>query len=345
MLLIAHKKRRTSAAEGESQVMLSSSQAAAAGDIPSPPAPSTTVNQTEPYPPIVLSRMKAYNRLALGWFRVLCILTSAPSRSLQNPRWMYAESTDKAVQWANGLSYPESLFVLILTDKEKPVDENVLAALQEKKVPKGRVFVCDQTSELLQTYPWIKSPSPSVSNDWPWDVYRKGFLMLGKLSHVRNVKMTPILKDLKVSHVLSLLSEEEEKSIEKREWPELGITHKHVEVLDADDHAEELGQRLSECVAFISDAAAAGSNSEGTDSDTRPPRVLVHCNQGVSRSPAVVISFLMKRAMEEKEKDYGDAEEIFKRKHAHVNEVRGDQLRLNHGFCAKVKEWYKGQLV
>lgn len=81
-----------------------------------------------------------------------------------------------------------------------------------------------------------------------------------------------------------------------------------------DDHQEDLYERLLEAHAFIERAKEAGG------------KVLIHCRRGISRSPAIVVSYLMRY----KGMSYADA-------YAYVAKRR--RVSLNLAFRMFLDAW------
>jgi dual specificity phosphatase 12 len=89
------------------------------------------------------------------------------------------------------------------------------------------------------------------------------------------------LQEYGFTHVLSLMS----TSARPKILSSLGIVHKIIEI--DDDALGNLLAILGEACKFIDDALKPENNE-------KEPRVLVHCLQGISRSGAVVVAYLMK---------------------------------------------------
>jgi dual specificity phosphatase 12 len=100
--------------------------------------------------------------------------------------------------------------------------------------------------------------------------------------------------------------------------PNLGIVHKIIEI--DDDALGNLLAILGEACRFIDDALKPQNNQ-------KEPRVLVHCLQGISRSGAVVVAYLMKSLGLE----FRDALKLA-RKHRPV-------ITINSGFEEQLRLW------
>ncbi|CAO2655117.1 Nn.00g101810.m01.CDS01 [Neocucurbitaria sp. VM-36] len=119
-----------------------------------------------------------------------------------------------------------------------------------------------------------------------------------------------ILRKYKITHVLSLTNQKYRPNLDE----ELGIDHQHLAI--DDNPFEDLLMSLEGLCAWIDNAIAT----------THEPRVLVHCIEGISRSGALVVAFLMRnRAL-----DYESALSLARKSRAVIapNSGFADQLRL-----------------
>lgn len=97
-------------------------------------------------------------------------------------------------------------------------------------------------------------------------------LYLGDLASAKDFEL---LKTKHITHVLSVCH------CPELVYPDsMHITHKRIDVEDAQN--ENLLDHFQECVRFIGDVQDGSGN------------ILVHCQQGISRSPTVVAAYLMK---------------------------------------------------
>lgn len=112
-----------------------------------------------------------------------------------------------------------------------------------------------------------------------------------------------VLKSIGITHVLSVGIEIEQKFGD--------IIYKYVELLDLPE--SRLSNIFEECFSFIDEVRRENG------------KVLVHCNAGYSRSPSVVIGYLMKT----NKITLNDALNIVKEKR---------NVRPNEGFMKQLKE-------
>lgn len=118
-----------------------------------------------------------------------------------------------------------------------------------------------------------------------------------------------VLEEYDITHVLSVgITLPELKSNNDRK-----IVNKHLACLDLPETS--LATVLHEAFEFIDAAITLQRN------------VLVHCNAGVSRSPAIVIAYLIRR--------HGMT---FHAAHAHVKQAR-PSIRPNDGFVQQLQTW------
>ncbi|GAA5877648.1 hypothetical protein JCM1840_004965 [Sporobolomyces johnsonii] len=87
----------------------------------------------------------------------------------------------------------------------------------------------------------------------------------------------PVLQQLGITHILCI-AESRESHLFKARFPE-HITYLIQEIRDADD--QNLIRIFPQAQAFIDSALSSGG------------RVLVHCGDGISRSPAIVTAYVM----------------------------------------------------
>lgn len=95
-------------------------------------------------------------------------------------------------------------------------------------------------------------------------------LYLGDLAAARNLES---LQDKRISHVLSVCH------CPDLQYPS-SIKHKRIDEEDAQE--ADLLQHFKDCWRYIRDVLDAGG------------RILVHCEQGISRSPTILAAYLMR---------------------------------------------------
>lgn len=94
-------------------------------------------------------------------------------------------------------------------------------------------------------------------------------LFVGNYSSSRNFEF---INENKITHILTVANDID---------PEYPSNCKY-KIVNVDDwHEEDLSQHFHDCFSFIDDGMQAGGS------------VLVHCLAGISRSPAIVIGYLM----------------------------------------------------
>lgn len=132
-------------------------------------------------------------------------------------------------------------------------------------------------------------------------------LFLGDLEDANNEKF---IKKNNIKYLVSV-GEEFKKGILKNNFE----SGKNIIISVRDKDDEKIEKYFENCSEFIKKSLLRKEN------------VLVHCAYGVSRSPCIVIAFLMK----EKNWSY---EKTFK-----FVKMRRDFIRPNDGFIKKLKEW------
>lgn len=135
-----------------------------------------------------------------------------------------------------------------------------------------------------------------------------GALFLGSLSAVND---TDLLRSNHISHLVQVMDAPWLPSIEKSE--KNGLTCYRIDIVDSSSN--DLKPHLEAVCNYIDKALKRGES------------VLVHCQQGVSRSAAVVIAYLIRnRGM-----SYDAAFAFLKRKRACI--------KPNPGFVKTLQEW------
>lgn len=137
--------------------------------------------------------------------------------------------------------------------------------------------------------------------------YNKGNLYLGSLSAANNL---PLLEKYGITHILRLISTEEYSYLKNTVYPKIKYY-----TIDIEDIPEsQLIEYFDTAYEFIDTALKEGGN------------VLVHCVMGISRSPSVVIMYLMRK------KRYG-----YDRAYKTVKDIRGCVFP-NPGFVEQLIE-------
>ncbi|XP_050537586.1 dual specificity protein phosphatase 19 [Daktulosphaira vitifoliae] len=113
-----------------------------------------------------------------------------------------------------------------------------------------------------------------------------------------------ILKSLKISHIISL-------GVPVPKYK--GYIYKSIDIYDLPTF--ELSSIIKECIQYIEDIHNLGN------------RVFIHCNAGISRSPSIVIAFVMKYLKM-------DFNEAFK----YVKKTRPN-IKPNDGFIVQLKNY------
>ncbi|KXS13188.1 phosphatases II, partial [Gonapodya prolifera JEL478] len=124
-------------------------------------------------------------------------------------------------------------------------------------------------------------------------------------------KQRDALRSHGITHIV-VVRDNTEKHIVKPQFPGEFV---YLEINASDHPLENLIPHFHQSTAFIESALAQGG------------RVLVHCNGGISRSPAVVVGYLM----ENRKMDFRVAYELVQNKRFCVNP--------NEGFKTQLKEY------
>ncbi|KAF2261251.1 dual specificity phosphatase [Lojkania enalia] len=133
------------------------------------------------------------------------------------------------------------------------------------------------------------------------------------MSSITAPRSPDILSKHGITHVLSLTSQRDRPQIAE----ELGIQQLHLEI--EDNPFEDLLMSLDGICAWIDDALSSGRDRE--------IGVLVHCLQGISRSGAIIVAYLMRT----RSIDY-DAAFNFARKSRSL-------ITPNSGFAEQLRLW------
>jgi protein-tyrosine phosphatase len=96
----------------------------------------------------------------------------------------------------------------------------------------------------------------------------------------RDAQDAELLKGHGITHVLNVAKEVPTSMSELQALESTDFTHMTIPLMDC--HSEDIAKHFSDAYKFISEARRASL------------RVLVHCRRGISRSPAIVVSYLMR---------------------------------------------------
>ncbi len=96
----------------------------------------------------------------------------------------------------------------------------------------------------------------------------------------RDAQDAELLKRHGITHVLNVAKEVPSSLSELQALESPDFTRMTIPLMDC--HSEDIGRHFTDAYAFISAARAQSL------------RVLVHCRRGISRSPAIVVSYLMR---------------------------------------------------
>ncbi|KAF7310134.1 Phosphatases II [Mycena indigotica] len=140
-----------------------------------------------------------------------------------------------------------------------------------------------------------------------------GALYLGSMAAVFELEL---LREHDITHLVQVLETPWAPQPESGEGhDQLKLAYHRIDIEDSTAAGLRLGGYLAPACDYIKDALGRGEN------------VLVHCHQGVSRSAAVVIAFLIR----ERSMDYDEAYAFVKRKRSCI--------RPNAGFVQALHEW------
>jgi protein-tyrosine phosphatase len=134
-------------------------------------------------------------------------------------------------------------------------------------------------------------------------------LWLGELISVQDII------DNHFTHLLSIIDDYPD------EFKNLGIKVKYIEMKD--NSSENIFSRFDECTDFIHEALSSGG------------KVYVHCRQGLSRSPSIVIAYIMK---------YGICQEIHHYKFEEALQIVSEKrpnICPNLGFNLALQDYEK----
>jgi len=171
--------------------------------------------------------------------------------------------------------------------------ERLATALVAEGAANGGVLgatVCScPVEQFVREYPFLSSArAPRAFKAYP-NVIEPGFLFLGNRRQAYDEQM--VVEELGITHIVDLHDGDmppEEPHAAK------GVVYHNVRIWDRTDAV--LSPHLPKVYQFIEGARHAPRVAVvGGPSEMRTNRVLVHCNQGVSRSATCVAYWLMKR--------------------------------------------------
>ena len=123
----------------------------------------------------------------------------------------------------------------------------------------------------------IDSGNLSIYKTYPNQII-KDKLFLGDISHAKNVK---IIENLQITHIINCTTEE--NYFELKNDININVIYHKISILDRPKAAKKIKSHFNNAINFI-DNALKNDNF----------RVLIHCEEGISRSATITIAYIMK---------------------------------------------------